>query len=67
MANLAEAIDPRRALIRRQLEAGAQSAARTPPQQAQAAPAAVRFERQFTPAERAEQARKLAEILRTRQ
>ena len=69
MPNLAEAIDPRRALIRRQLEAGAQSAAQMPGQPAsapQAAPA-VRFQRPYNAEERQMQMRKLAEVLRTRQ
>jgi hypothetical protein len=67
MADLAETIDPRRAMIRRQMEAGLQPAAVAPSPAASTAQASPRFGRQFTDAERAQQMQKLAEILRARQ
>ena len=65
----ASAVNPRRALIRRELEAGAQPASQPPRQApaAQAQPQPVQFQRPFTAVERAAQARKLAEFLRARQ
>ena len=66
--NIIEATDPRRALIRRQLAAGAESASQAAPQAApaQAASAPVQFTRQYSPEERQAQMQKLAAILKAR-
>lgn len=59
--------NPRRALIRRELEAGSQSAAQAPAAARTQQTGPVRFEKPYTEAERAMQAKKLAEMLRARQ